>query len=353
MHVFSWTIIVAAVSRFAFSDTTCAAQRIPMDGKRFKSAYFMRKQEKEDLKEEIRRLRSELAQLNPLPQTTAENTFIQTIIRQQQLGVASIQSAMPHLLQTHPLYSRICLKKNWEDRSATLVALQDTKFKAAYEYVNVRSPKAQPQLSDERFETAKGDVCCDIFQTVHFPDVKSLQQVYDALLFSVHNAEISISERLGHVTVRDDYEGIGGNIFNARIVSRNDDGVGTELNCVMMSQLFNGTEGVSRGEPCGLVVLDSVDEDQLYPYSPSERIRKDVSAAFVLAMHQPERQTPGSQPASGDNGLIITLRRAAFVKIYRPEFEISEAVWQNVLWETTRWGDVLIKSIRSILYSIP
>ncbi|KAG7377489.1 hypothetical protein PHYPSEUDO_011543 [Phytophthora pseudosyringae] len=73
---------------------------------------------------------------------------------------------------------------------------------------------AQPQLSDERFETANGDTCCVIFQTIQLPGVKSPQQVYDALLFSVNNAEISISERLGHVTVRDDYEGVDGNIFN-------------------------------------------------------------------------------------------------------------------------------------------
>ncbi|KAF1772459.1 hypothetical protein PC116_g27056 [Phytophthora cactorum] len=325
-----------------------------MSEKRYKSAYFMRKQEKEDLKEEVRRLRSELTRLDPGPQVAAESAAIRTTIRQQQLGIANVQSEIPPLLQTHPLYSRICLKKSWEDRSATLLAFRDKKFKAAYEYVTVRSRMAQPQLSDERFETTNDNTCCVIFQTVDFPDVNSLQQVYDALLFSVHNAEISISERLGHVTVRDDYEGVDGNIFNARIVSTNDDGVATELNCIMMSQLFDGTEGASGGEPCGIVVLDSVDEDQLYPYVPSERIRKDVSGAFVLTVRQPARQrVESTQPASGGEGKVVTLRRAVFVKLYRPEFEISEAVWQNLQQETTRWGDVVIRSIRSVLYSIP
>ncbi|KAG2958483.1 hypothetical protein PC118_g23509 [Phytophthora cactorum] len=105
-----------------------------MSEKRYKSAYFMRKQEKEDLKEEVRRLRSELTRLDPGPQVAAESAAIRTTIRQQQLGIANVQSEIPPLLQTHPLYSRICLKKSWEDRSATLLAFRDKKFKAAYEH---------------------------------------------------------------------------------------------------------------------------------------------------------------------------------------------------------------------------
>ncbi|KAF1772460.1 hypothetical protein GQ600_26577 [Phytophthora cactorum] len=108
-----------------------------------------------------------------------------------------------------------------------------------------------------------------------------------------------------------------------------------ELNCIMMSQLFDGTEGASGGEPCGIVVLDSVDEDQLYPYVPSERIRKtSPGLSCSQCVNQRDRTT------SGGEGKVVTLRRAVFVKLYRPEFEISEAVWQNMQQETTRWGDV-------------
>lgn len=160
----------------------------------------------------------------------------------------------------------------------------------------------------------------------------------------------SISERLGHVTVRDDHDGVDGNVFNARIVSTSDERVITELNCIVMSQLFEGTEGVSDGKPCGMVVIDSVDEDELYPYVPNERVSKDVSATFVLTSHQSERTATTSGSA---DELVVTLRRAAFVRLYRPEFEISEAVWQQLQQDAARWGEVVISSIRSVLYAMP
>ncbi|KAL3660332.1 hypothetical protein V7S43_014486 [Phytophthora oleae] len=325
-----------------------------MGEKRYKSAYFMRKQEKEDLKQEVRRLQDELAQLNPTPAKRQENEAISAIIRQQQLGVASLQSAVSPLMEQCPLYSFISLKKNWEDRCAALVTLREEKFKAAYEYVSNRSQMAQLQLSDERFETANGDTCCVIFQTVHLEGVESLKQVYDALLFSVNNAEISISERLGHVTVRDDYKGIDGKIFNARIVSTNDEGVATELNCVMMSQLFDGTEGVSGGEPCGMVVIDYVDEDERYPYLTSERVRKDVSSAFVLTQHQKEVcSITDSTSTSTSHEFVVTLRRAAFVKLHRPAFKMADVAWQELQQESTRWGEVVVRTLRGALYSQP
>jgi len=198
----------------------------------------------------------------------------------------------------------------------------------------------QPHLSDERFETANGDVCSAVFQTVHLPGVRSVKQAFDALLFSLNNAEITISERLGHVTVRDDYGGVDGKTLNARIVSTNDDGVATEINCAMMAQLFDTTADVCGGKPCGIAVINSIDGDELYPYAPSERVRKDVVAAFVLTQSHP-------------GGARVTLRRAAFVKLHRPEFAISEAVWQEMQQEAAQWGDVVVRSIRSVLYSIP
>ncbi|GMF31518.1 unnamed protein product [Phytophthora lilii] len=76
----------------------------------------------------------------------------------------------------------------------------------------------------------------------------------------------------------------------------------------------------------------------------SERIHKDVSAAFVLTADQHEAE---------DDTLVVTLRRAAFVKLYYPEFDISEAVWQEVQQDVARWGDITTRAIRSVLYSVP
>eukprot|EP00644_Phytophthora_capsici_P018738 jgi/Phyca11/512124/fgenesh2_kg.PHYCAscaffold_216_\ len=301
--------------------------------KRRKSTSTKRKEEIGDLKAEIRKLRSELELGSELKQlrtpvktedrsslerVAAENRTLSSVIQQQQLGVARVHSTLPPPLEFHPLCSRICLKKSWHERSATLLDLREQKFQSAYEYVTTRSQHSSSYSSDERFETANGDVCCSIFQTVHFPGVKSLKQVYDAVLFSMNNH------------------------YNARMVSTNDIGITTEVSGIMFSRFFSGAESFA-GTPCGMLVIDSVDEDELYPYVPSERVRKDVSAVFVLTADQEQE----------DGSLVVTLRRAAFVKLYYPQFDVTEAVWQELQQDVARWGDVTTRAIRSVLYSVP
>lgn len=64
-----------------------------------------------------------------------------------------------------------------------------------------------------------GDVCFTLFQSLQLPGVQSLKRASIAVFFTLTNAEICISERLGHITVRDDYECAESSMFNARAVS--------------------------------------------------------------------------------------------------------------------------------------
>ncbi|KAG6610674.1 uncharacterized protein IUM83_06567 [Phytophthora cinnamomi] len=331
-----------------------------MTEKRRKATNTKRKEEIDGLKEEVRKLRRELklqadvrdlqppgetgCPRPPLEQVLLENKGLRSAIHRQQLDNARVQSALPPPWEHHPLCTYIHLTKNWHDRRRTLLGVRERKFRDAYEYITARthSTSSASYSSDDRFETASGDVCAVLFQSVELPGVKSLKQVYDAVVFSVNNAEISISERLGHVTTRDDYDCGVGSISNARIVSTNDIGISTEINCVMFAQLFAAADKDFVGIPCGIVALEFVDEDELFPYKSRESIRKDVSSAVVVT----------AENTNGDE-LTVTLRRAAFVKYRRPQFEISEAAWHESQQEASRWGDVMLRSIRSLLYCVP
>jgi len=69
------------------------------------------------------------------------------------------------------------------------------------------------------FETDNGDVCLLGSTVTRFPGVRSLRQVFDALWFYLTNMEISISELLGHITVREDHDMIEGSAYNSRILA--------------------------------------------------------------------------------------------------------------------------------------
>ncbi|EGZ12142.1 hypothetical protein PHYSODRAFT_516987 [Phytophthora sojae] len=329
--------------------------------KKRKATYILRKEEQASLQQEIERLESQVAVLKArsLPPEEAAKA-------DPQLHVANVQSLLSRCLgdqQTHPLYTRIRLSKDWTERRATLRSRRTEKLRNAYEYILARSSHSQPekmQLSDERFESAQGDLCCVRFETVHFRGVESLEQVYNALIFYLTNMEISISERLGHITVRDDYDSIEGTAYNSRIASTEDCGVTTEMNAVSFPQLFAKDElGVGVG-PCAVMASDCVDEDELYPYNPRERVRKDVSGAVVLTVgrrkvkHKGGKQI-GTAACAGEEEteLVVTMRRAAFVKLHKPQFPVSPFALQELHEGIARWGDVMLKTVRSVVYTTP
>ncbi|RLN56885.1 hypothetical protein BBJ29_002699 [Phytophthora kernoviae] len=243
--------------------------------------------------------------------------------------------------QSHPLYTRICLPKDWGRRQAKLMGIYEQKIRNAYNFVMDPKRYVNPttaHYSDERFETAQGDFCGVHLETVQFPGVKSLQQVYDAAVYYLTNMEISITERLGHITVRDDYETIDGSVYNARVVSRNQHNVVIETSSLLFTKL-----DVDAGY--GLVVIDFVDEDELYPYSPAKRVRKDISATAVFVINK--------SLCGGDDGeLVVTMYRAAYLKIHRPQFSVSDGALQELSDGIMAWGDVMLKTIRSALYGL-
>ncbi|KAG4054645.1 hypothetical protein PC123_g10230 [Phytophthora cactorum] len=86
-------------------------------------------------------------------------------------------AAVPPTLHSH------CLPKDWNQRRAKLVSIREEKIRNAYNFV--MDPKRfvdidKTTYSDELFESPEGDFCGIRFETVQFPGVKSLQQVYDA-----------------------------------------------------------------------------------------------------------------------------------------------------------------------------
>ncbi|KAE8881400.1 hypothetical protein PF005_g10348 [Phytophthora fragariae] len=210
-----------------------------------KPTYLIRKEEEKSLQDEILQLQAQVAVLKTrgmpagssiaadpgLQHANAKSKALTNAIKQQQLGIASAQSLMMECMRTqysNPLCTRICLKKDWGERRATLLAIREQKLRNAYEYVmarNVQSSVGQDENSNELFEDDNGDVISLGSTVVNFPGVRSLRQVFEALWFYLTNMEISISERLGHITVREDYDMIEGSAYNARITSSNTNGL--------------------------------------------------------------------------------------------------------------------------------
>ncbi|RLN95950.1 hypothetical protein BBJ28_00016706, partial [Nothophytophthora sp. Chile5] len=100
-----------------------------------------------------------------------------------------------------------------------------------------------------------------------------------------------------------------------------------------------------------------VDVDDLYPYNPSEYVRKDYSGAVVLtAMKRKKEVGESSATTEGpedEDELVVVMRRAGYVKIHRPAFPLPELAQQALLTGMTDWCDVMLASMRSLLTGGP
>ncbi|KAG1702001.1 hypothetical protein DVH05_010491 [Phytophthora capsici] len=329
--------------------------------KKHKSTYTLRREEAQRLREEAQRLRSELQELKlrslspedvmlldpEVQRVVTENRLLMSVAKTEQLKVASAQSLLAASLgpqESHPLYTRICLTKDWSERRETLMAVRQQKLQNAYDFLMAPGRFVDPEktyTSDHRYETPEGDICGMHAEVMHFPDVESLDKVWEAVMFHYKNIEIDISEKLGHTTVSDDYDSIDGNVQNIRVLSHLENCTPIESSIVTFSHFFSKDDEGLGGQTCGVLALDCIDEDELYPYITEKRARLDTSGAIVLT---------GSQR---ENEVTVTLRRAAFVKLHNPQFPLSEGARQELQSGIGRWGDVLMNSIREYVYGAP
>jgi hypothetical protein len=249
--------------------------------------------------------------------------------------------------------------------------MKRSKLEAAFKYILERSRglygsnmgTVKSHHSEERFEAEDGTFCCNSFEIIPFYGVESVRQVFDAALTFFHSMEISITEKLGHLTLRDDcYDdaidtpsvrdccaGIDSKVSHYRLVSGESPGLATEMNLVGFPQFFdNITDALGENDEemkeCGLFTSDCVDRDDVYPYEPTLRIRRDISAAIAL--------TPTVITNSqGAKELVVVMRRAAFLKIHRAQLQASKLAVDSIRDGINAWGDIMIKAMRDMLYA--
>lgn len=222
--------------------------------------------------------------------------------------------------------------------------MRERKIQTAVEYVRARArllDPFQPHHADERFETPSGDYCCVRFDQIPFEGVGSVQQVFDTLLAYSLNIEIIVSEQLGLLTVREDYDSVDASIMDFRLLTTQC-GAQVESHIAVFAQYFERHALTDNG-PCGVVVMDSVDDDELYPYCPSSRVRKDVSHAMVLSRHTRERLD-----GDGDETVVV-LHVAKFLTLHRAEFALSRRAL-HAIRNGMCWAPVMVTTINELLY---
>ncbi|TMW64097.1 hypothetical protein Poli38472_014214 [Pythium oligandrum] len=319
--------------------------------KPYKSTYYARKSEITSLQREIDELTRRLARLQdeqPEPLKSAqrvreENATMQHSLTEGDLVVARAHSVLLGEVATHarnPLDMNIRLSADPVDRQRTLDALVETKLDNSIQlllerikYMNLEQSHRQIQS----FSTLEGDlmlVQCDV---TAFNDVESVEQVHQDLQLALSHREFQFWEHLGVSTISDIEGDQRRPACLARYLSSVPSGVDIEVNMAQFQRYVESSAYLN--EPHGVIIVESIKEDALYPYQPQSRVRVDPSAVVLVV----ERPRPlGNQSDSID----VSLFRWSFTRLHRPQFPVTPAIKQELLDIYPRWGEALRKIMR-------
>lgn len=211
---------------------------------------------------------------------------------------------------------------------------------------------------DTHFSTDNGDYCQVSFKTIPLPGATSVRQVYDTLHFHTQNMERSIGEAIGTVLTSDGDDNWDKTILHRRMVHSNVRDVLTESNFVVFTEFINDPSQWTKGsgsssKELGVIVLDYVDEDELYPYRSRQCIRQDVTGVMTLRAvpckprnKGGERAAAGSPPSQEDYVVVITKWIMLKLK-HNSAIEIPTPKMQELKDRISEIGNALVRAVQA------
>ncbi|RLN96337.1 hypothetical protein BBJ28_00006764 [Nothophytophthora sp. Chile5] len=342
-----------------------------------RTTYEIRKQQKSDLVTQVKMMQTQLDELKyrvlveqgetakSHERTTAANSVLQECIQGQHVGLADMQAMLASHIQDNlhtlqPAQTVIQLGTDRVERHKTLMAMKDRKLREGKRFITARSRGLDPRASysqEERYETPGDDFCVMRFDNSPIYG-SSVKAVFDAIIHSVLHSEIIISELFGSITIREDNDFDDSNVSQLRLVSSTSRGAMVESNSVMFSEFSDGTDGKECSY--GIVAADFVDSDELYPYRPTERVRRDTTTVVLIrSLTELDSQTRTSNDGNcsedqtdsnkAEDAQTVVATRWTCSKMPHTELDIPRGRLQELQESSVCWGDTMKNCIQQHL----
>ncbi|EGZ25787.1 hypothetical protein PHYSODRAFT_312095 [Phytophthora sojae] len=341
--------------------------------KKRKMTYDVRREQKVELTAQVEKLQKQLDELKyqvlveqgeaakSNERAAAGNVVLQEVIQEQHLELASLQAMIAGHQQQNsglvqPAHTLIRLGTDRTERHNTLAALKKCKLREAKRFITARSQGLDPRSTynqENRNNSPGQDFCLTIFENraIHGATAR---KVFDAFIDVAQNAEIVISEMFGSITIREDNEADTRDISQMRLVTSTSKGTMVESNTVMFAEFVEAKD--DSEESCGVIVADFVDSDELYPFKPKERARRDTTTVFMIrsfmlpvADSESACEIKGKSKTSQKKELVVVGSRWSCSKIRRSEMNLSADAMRELQESTVSFGDTMKKCIQQRL----
>ncbi|GMF51646.1 unnamed protein product [Phytophthora fragariaefolia] len=255
-----------------------SARRLLTADKKRKTTYDVRREQKVELTGLVEKLQRQLDELKYrvlMEQGEAAKS-------NERVATGNVNSA---LLQ--PAQSIIRLGVDRTERHKTLVALKVRKLREAKRFIMARGQGLDPRstfVQEDRNHSPDEDFSITRFENTAIHGATA-REVFDAFIDVAQNAEIIISEMFGSITIRENTDADTRDISQMRLVTSTSQGTLVESNTIMFTEFVEAKDDIE--ESCGVIVADFVDSDELYPYKPKERARRDTVTVFMIRSFVP------------------------------------------------------------------
>ncbi|POM68494.1 Hypothetical protein PHPALM_15342 [Phytophthora palmivora] len=326
-------------------------KRAPKPKKPKIRTYIRRKTEIEELTGEMKKLKQQmqfyeyrnkvLKQREELFERKMMNKTIRHVLHAQRLSFASSMSLVTQFFRhtaTEPFDLPARLGKDPIERQAALLRMKHDRLQVGHHFMLQRQHcmSTSEYCDRKKFEAANGDMVSLRFEVIPLPGAHSVKAIIDALQFFVYNIEISISEAVGDINIRENDDAKPGSpVAQHRLVATVAGLVETDTNNVAFAEYRPAGPPGSGEQELGLMICDTVDEDELYPYRPERRVRQDMTQITQVTWHRQE----GGEP-------IIVMTRWWCLRIRKSEIFMPQFVVDRIRAGVDKVGAAMFAAAR-------
>ncbi|GMF46302.1 unnamed protein product [Phytophthora fragariaefolia] len=217
------------------------------------------------------------------------------------------------------------------ERQATLLRVRQDRLQFARQFMfrQWQCMGIEEYSERKKFKAANGDLVSLTFEIVPLPEAQTIKSTVEALRRFDQNIEISISEASGDITVRENDDATSGcAVIQHRLVTKVNNKIEAEANNVAFGEYCPATRGQQEQ---ALMVCDVVEEDEIFPYRRSERLRQDVITIISLVSHQDENGKP-----------VIVMTRWLCQRIHKSPIHAPQFVINRIRSNAEKVADAML-----------
>lgn len=228
--------------------------------------------------------------------------------------------------------------------------MRDDKIRVAHQFLTERTRMMDPlqeTCEESKFRSPEGDYYAVKLDNTPFMGVSSVDEVMQAFRACFQHAEVAMSVSSDSIITREGdevvEEGISSHRFCATIGGSN---IQVGKNSVGFTSAVSSD---ADGPTCIVLAMDTVDQDDMYPYRPNDRVRSDLSGVVQFRAHRlaPSQRTSGLGPVETAGPTVaVVLTRWYHVKVHRTHLPLHQDDMERIQVAMVRLLDHMVQEIK-------